>query len=117
MREHRIQNRFLCAELARVSWMVGPERHQTDEAILEDICSTGGCVQLEQPISIGSAIMLTFRGQQFDGKVRHCLAGEFGFFIGIKFAADTPWSQHLAVPAHLTNVDAVTMKMDASRAQ
>lgn len=117
MHDRRIQNRFLCAELARVNWMAGQERHQTDEAILEDICSTGGCVQLEQPISIGSVIMLTFRGQQFDGKVRYCVAGEFGFFIGIKFAADTPWSQHLAVPAHLTNLETVTMTMHSPRVQ
>lgn len=106
-----MQNRFLCAELARVNWTIGADRHETGEAILEDICHTGGCVQLEEPIPVGSVVMLTFRGQRFDGRVRYCVAGEFGYFIGIKFAADTPWSTDLAVPAHLTNLDTVTLQM------
>lgn len=95
--------------------MVGPDRHQTEEAILEDICATGGCVQLEELIAVGSVIMVTFRGQRFDGRVRYCVAGEFGYFIGVKFAADTPWSQDLAVPAHMINLEAVTMQMPPLR--
>lgn len=111
MHQRRMESRFLCAELARVSWMVGPDRHQTEEAILEDICATGGCVQLEEPIPVGSVIMVTFRGQRFDGRVRYCVSGEFGYFIGVKFAADTPWSRDLAVPDHMINLETVTMQI------
>lgn len=100
-------SRFSCAQLARVNWMVGQERFETAEAVLEDISPMGGCIQLEQPVPVGSVIMLTFRGERFNGRVRHCVAGEFGYFVGVKFAPDNTWSQNLALPAHLTNLDTV----------
>ena len=87
--------------------MVGEERHETTEALLEDISALGGCVQVEQPIPVGTVIMLTFRSERFNGRVRYCLRGEFGYFIGIKFAPETPWSQDLARPAHLTKIEAI----------
>ena len=101
----------MCAELARVNWIVGLQRFETSEAVLEDISTLGGCVQLEEPIEVGTVVMLTFRGERFNGKVRYCVAGEFGHFIGIKFAADSPWSQDLALPAHLTNLETVKLQL------
>lgn len=99
----------MCAELARVNWVIGQQRFETTEAVLEDISALGGCVQLEEPIPVGAAVMLTFRGERFNGRVRYCVAGEFGHFIGIKFASDTPWSQDLALPGHLTNLENVNL--------
>jgi hypothetical protein len=97
----------MCAELARVSWTVDRQPFETSEAILEDISALGGCVQLEVPVPVGTAIMLIFHSERFHGRVRYCVAGEFGYFIGIKFAPDSPWSQDLASPAHLTNLETV----------
>jgi len=97
----------MCAELVRVNWMVGEERFQTAEAVLEDISATGGCVQVEEAIPTGSIIMLTIGGERFNGRVRYCVSREFGFFVGIKFAADDIWSAERATPAHLTNMDIV----------
>src|SRR3954471_11360179 len=107
MQQRRHNSRYMCAELVRVNWMVGEELFQTAEAVLEDISPTGGCVQVEQPIPTGSIIMLSIGGQRFSGRVRYCVSREFGFFVGIKFAADTIWSEQLATPAHLTSMEAV----------
>ena len=74
MESRRQIGRYMCAELARVNWMVGQERFDTAEAVLEDISALGGCVQVEQPIPIGCVVMLTFRGERFNGRVRYCIA-------------------------------------------
>jgi hypothetical protein len=105
----------MCAELVRVNWMVGEERFETAEAVLEDISSTGGCVQMEQAVPTGAVIMLSIGGQRFNGRVRYCVSREFGFFVGIKFAADTVWSQDLAMPAHLTNMEMVVRQSSLTR--
>ena len=97
----------MCAELVRVNWMVGEERFQTAEAVLEDICATGGCVQVEDSIPTGAIIMLSIGGQRFNGRVRYCVSREFGFFVGIKFAPDDIWSEQIATPAHLTSMETV----------
>lgn len=104
-REH---SRYLCAELARVNWTVGNEAFETKDALLEDISTLGGCVQMEQPVPVGSAIVVTFNGERFSGKVRYCLSGEFGYYVGVKFADGNPWSKDLAMPAHLTNLERVS---------
>ena len=115
MQERRNSSRYMCADLVRVNWMVGDQRFQTAEAVLEDISATGGCVQMEQPIPTGSVIVLSIGGERFNGRVRYCVSREFGFFVGVKFAADTEWSVHTAVPAHLTNLDAVTGQASLGR--
>jgi hypothetical protein len=107
MNSRRQDSRYLCAELARVNWVIGQQHFETTEAVLEDIAAQGGCVQLEEPIDVGTAVVLTFGDERFNGRVRYCVAGEFGYFVGIKFAQENPWSQDLALPAHLTNLATV----------
>ena len=101
----------MCAEPARVNWVVGHQRFETGDALLEDISTAGACVQMDEAIPVGSSIRVAFRGEWFDGKVRYCIAREFGYFIGVKFAVETPWSREKALPAHLINPEAITLSM------
>src|SRR5580700_6867620 len=74
MMERRLESRFLCADLVRVDWSAGgvescegkqgrsescEGEFRTAEAVLEDISALGACVQVEERIPLGTAILLS----------------------------------------------------------
>jgi hypothetical protein len=102
MTERRFEGRFLCADLVRVDWLAGL---RTAEAVLEDISALGACVQVEEYIPPGAAIsILTTESARFTGWVSYCVYRDYGYFVGIRFSAETRWSSGVFVPQHLTNL-------------
>jgi len=75
------------------------------EAVLEDIAGPGGCVQTEEPIALGSAIILTIGGAKFSGHVCYCVYRDYGYFVGLRFSEDKVWTVDQVVPQHLTNLE------------
>jgi hypothetical protein len=102
MIERRNDSRYLCADLAQVEWLKGKE-----DAILEDISELGGCVQTENPIPLGSSVMLTIHDAKFFGSVCYCFYRDYGYFVGIHFSDETVWSIDKVTPEHLTNLQAI----------
>jgi hypothetical protein len=102
MNERRFEGRCLCAQLVRVEWPGG-----VVEAVLEDISALGGCVQVEEPIPLGSALALSIGESNFDGHVCYCVFRDYGYFVGIRFSKDTVWSRDQVVPQHLTDLRAI----------
>src|SRR5439155_5090714 len=90
--EKRFESRCLCAQLVRVGWSGGMV-----EAVLEDISALGGCVQVEEPIPLGSALALSIGDSAFRGHVCYCVYRDYGYFVGIRFAEDTVWSRDQVV--------------------
>jgi hypothetical protein len=103
MNERRIENRFACADLVRVEWVEGEGRLRSTEAVLEDISRIGGCVEVDEPIPLGAAIIITLGGAQLCGQVCYCVFRDYGYFVGVQFSADSTWSSGAAEPAHLTD--------------
>ena len=97
--ERRSENRFLCAELVRVTW----EKQATD-AVLEDISAFGACVQVEEAIALESPITLTIGTAVFSGQVSYCVFRDYGYFVGIRFSDESEWSADTVLPQHLTNL-------------
>ncbi len=81
--------------------MKGEDECQTMDAVLEDICSQGGCVQLEEPIPLGSTITLTIGKNRFAGYVCYCVFREYGYFVGMRFSDENMWDQETVSPGHL----------------
>ncbi len=52
--------------------------------MLEDTSSGGACIRLKQEISVGSAITIKWRREQFSGTVRHCKKVAFDYIVGIQ---------------------------------
>jgi|HubBroStandDraft_6_1064221.scaffolds.fasta_scaffold1803328_1 hypothetical protein len=104
MEDKRLEGRFLCADLVRLDWLVGEDELRTEQALLEDISPTGACVQLEEPVALGSIVMLTVDTTPFYGYVCYCTLRDEGYFIGLRFSNDTIWSAGLVTPRHLTNL-------------
>jgi hypothetical protein len=107
MSERRKDSRYLCADMVHVEWLLGHDEnaeHRSEDGILEDISGTGGCVQIEHAIPLGSAIVLSIHEEKFFGTVCYCFFRDFGYFIGIHFSDESVWSAEKVVPDHLTNL-------------
>jgi len=104
MNEKRLDGRFLCADLVRLDWLAGEDNFRSEQALLEDISPMGGCVQLEEPVALGSVVMLTVGTTPFYGHVCYCTLRDDGYFIGLRFSNDTMWSAGIVEPQHLTNL-------------
>ena len=107
MSEKRTFGRYLCADLVRVDWLEGEDDFRTTEAVLEDISTQGACVEMEDDIKLGTLMMLTIDDKAFCGHVSHCNFRDYGYFVGVRFSEDTPWSSGLVAPKHLTNLCAL----------
>lgn len=113
MRERRVENRLWCADLVRVNWRYADNDAGTVAAVLEDISSTGACIQMEGPIPVGAAVAIfaleheSGREVRFSGQVSYCEYRDFGYFVGIRLAEETKWSVGMFEPLHLTDLTAL----------
>ncbi len=123
MNERRYESRFLCADLVKVEWFSEEGERKTlrtVEAVLEDISSLGACVQVEERIPSGAAILIFVSDESGAGKpgaekevarlcgqVSYCVFRDYGYFVGIRFANETRWSSGVYKPQHLTSLEAL----------
>ena len=107
MDERRSEVRMLCADMVHVRWKgrSGGERETT--AILEDICSSGACLQMEEPIPLGVTVHWDEPKQAFLGCVRYCVYREIGYFVGVEFEPWFRWSKKACKPRHLLDLHAM----------
>jgi len=108
MNERRMESRFLCADLVKVSWFVAEGEARAVEAVLEDISHVGGSVQVEEEIPLGTEIQLRIGEWTFNGEVCYCTYRDYGYFVGIRFSDETVWSSDQVVPQHLVNLQALS---------
>ena len=87
MNERRSEVRMLCADMIDVRWKARLGGEQRIMAILEDISSSGACLQVEEPIPLGVEIHWDQSPQEFQGYVRYCVYREIGYFVGVEFDA------------------------------
>ena len=104
MMERRFKNRYLCADLVKLDWTAGEEDFRSAEGVLEDIAAPGACVQVEDPIPLGTRLMVTLADSIFHGHVCYCVFREYGYFVGVRFDEKTEWSGDSASPRHLTDL-------------
>jgi hypothetical protein len=107
--ERRLEGRFLCADVVKVTRVEGDPR-KTLEAVLEDISPLGACVQVEEQIPLGMEVVLSSGGKCLSGVVSYCVYRDYGFFVGIHFLDETHWSKGVFVPDHLTSLAALAMR-------
>ncbi len=86
---------------------------RSEQALLEDISPLGGCVQLEEPVPVGSIVMLTVGATPFYGHVCYCTFRDDTYFIGLRFSNDTPWSTRVVVPQHLVSLRQLGLAAEA----
>jgi hypothetical protein len=104
MDERRSEARMLCADMMEVWWKDSMGKAGQAMALLEDISSSGACLQLETAIPLASEIWWKSPKQEFEGHVRYCVYREIGYFVGVEFASESRWSSKKYKPQHLLNL-------------
>ena len=101
MDERRVEPRMMCADMVEVFWRdhTGKRRHAM--ALLEDIGTSGACLQFETPIPAGVVVAWHSPKLEFKGTVRYCKYREIGYFVGVVFIASSKWSKSVYRPQHL----------------
>ena len=99
--QKRKNDRNLCAELVKTVFMDKAGRKRILMAALEDISASGACLQLEDPIPVGTAISILYPSGRYHGRVKYCKFQQTGYFLGIEFDPGYRWSKEDFEPAHL----------------
>jgi hypothetical protein len=100
MEDRRKNDRSMCAELLTVHWIDGG-RSRIDVAGLEDISTNGVCLQIEQPIPVGTPVSIHYPSGKYRGKVKYCESHPIGYLLGIAFDEGYRWSKSDFEPSHL----------------
>jgi hypothetical protein len=104
-KERRSEARVLCADMVEIRWRDVTGKLCRVTALLEDIAPAGACLQLEEPIPLGTEIAWEVAGQFFAGYVRYCSYREIGYFVGVEFGEASRWSKRTYRPQHLLDLE------------
>jgi len=95
---------MLCADLVDVRWKDKTGRGRKATAVLEDISTSGACVQLDGPVPQNTVVTLCFPKGQLQGTVVYCMYRDIGYFVGLKFEPDSKWSRKAFQPQHMLDM-------------
>lgn len=99
MRRRHLRN--ACADLLTARWD-GPEGDARQEFVaLEDISASGACIALEEPIPVGTVVLLAHPRAEYAGEVRYCFSKNALFFVGVRFSEGYCWNPSDYTPSHL----------------
>ena|SRR5579872_7361341 len=104
MLRERSEARMLCADLVDIRWKDKTGRGRKATGVLEDISSSGACVQLDAPIPQNTMVKICHPKGHLEGSVRYCIYRDIGYFIGLKFEEDSKWSRKAYVPQHMLDM-------------
>ncbi len=92
---------MLCADFVEVDWRDKSGRSRRTVANLEDISSSGACLQIDIAVPLQTKVRISHAKGEFLGKVRYCVFREIGYFLGVEFEAGYCWTQRAYRPQHL----------------
>jgi PilZ domain len=104
MQERRVEVRMLSADMVTIRWKDKKGQAQTVTGLLEDISTSGACLQLEAPVPLDTQIEWSTPKQKFTGHVRYCVYREIGYFVGLEFDPKSRWSKKVYRPRHLLDL-------------
>jgi len=91
---------MLCADMVALFWKDRSGRSCRVAALLEDISSSGACLQTETAIPLGAEVRWQRRRKSLAGEVRYCVYREIGYFVGVEFYSGSRWSKQDYLPDH-----------------
>jgi hypothetical protein len=101
MRPGRNEERQLCADLVKVQWKSPSGPEHSEWAILEDISSSGACLEIEEAIPPETIVNLQFTSDQCQARVKYCTLDRTNYLLGVLFEQGYRWSRRRFKPQHL----------------
>lgn len=121
MKEHRSENRILCADLVEVRWVDSKGEPHAEIANIEGISANGASLVMDVGLPSGAAVQLITPRGEFDATIRDCRhEPDFGFALRIELVNKSRWSRqgfrprHLFDPRGLERQDAVQSQKDVA---
>lgn len=114
MPERRLEGRLLCADMVDVEWKDKSGWLRTSTALLEDISSSGACLQMDVPIPARSVVHIRHSKGALPGEVRYCSFRDIGYFVGLQFAEEQKWSRRLFRPKHVLDLQKMKVRKAAT---
>jgi hypothetical protein len=105
----------MCADMVAVRWKDESGREQQASALLEDISTSGACLNLDFPLPLGAGVVIEYRKGRFEGAVCYCFFREIGYYIGVKFKPATRWSLREYRPRHLLDLKELLIRWTAAK--
>jgi hypothetical protein len=112
MRDQRSEVRMMCADVVEASWTDPDGQLQQANALLENISSSGACLQFEVAVPVGVTLRFACPKQEFVGEVRYCSYQEIGYFVGVQLAPQSHWSRKSFRPRHLLDLQELADNAD-----
>lgn len=110
MTEKRIESRFLCSSLVKVTRR-GRRREQGSQIVtLDDISPSGACISSENSIPLHSTVLLEYAEGQLPGTVRYSIYHGGSYATGIEFSFGCKWAAACFQPEHLTDLRQLGVK-------
>lgn len=72
MLDRRSELRMLCADVVEIHWRTNGRNHRCT-AGLEDISTSGACLQLERPVPLLTTVRIRHAAGELTGTVRYCI--------------------------------------------
>jgi len=101
MKQRRLENRDLCADLIKIIWTSAEELSRTEWAILGDISPSGACLEIEEPVPVNAVVELEFGGDRCQAVVQYCKYDKVNYLLGVEFREGYRWSCTRWEPKHL----------------
>lgn len=94
----------MCADMVAVRWKDESGVEQQASALLDDISTSGACLNLDSPVPLGASVVIEYREGRFEGSVCYCFFREIGYYVGIHFKPATKWCPRRYRPRHLLDL-------------
>jgi hypothetical protein len=107
MSEKRAQQRNLCSDIVELFWNDRSGWPHRAKALLEDISTSGACVQTDARIPVNVELALRLGESGFPAIVRYCTLIDGSYFVGVEFAEGSGWTPGEPDPEHILLLPAV----------
>ena len=95
---------MMCADMVGVEWTDDLGQARKCTGLLEDISPQGACLQLDDPMPLGTALDIEYHKTSLRGSVSYCYFSEIGYWVGVRFGPRTKWSPKRFRPRHLLDL-------------
>jgi hypothetical protein len=94
----------MCADMVGVQWTDDGGQAHKCTGLLEDISPHGACLQLDDPLPLGTELDIEYHKGRLAGVVSYCYFCEIGYWVGVQFSPKIKWSPKRYRPRHLLNL-------------
>lgn len=105
----------MCADMVAVRWKDERGVEQEASALLDDISTSGACLNLDSPLPLDTSVVIEYRKGRFEGSVCYCFFREIGYYVGVHFKPATQWSPQQYRPRHLLDLKKLLLRRTAAK--